>query len=168
MTQHLAHTIGIDPGLSGGLAVLDCEGALVGAWRLPLVERKSASGKVKRALDARALHEALAQWPGARVYLEAVSAAPGMGVTSAFSFGHGAGVLDAVLAIMGFDVTRVAPVVWKRALRVPTVKSEARAMAVKKWGPGVSPRASDDGMAEAALLAWYGHMIQRGPSHATA
>lgn len=164
MAQELVRTvgtIGIDPGLSGGLAVLDGNGALALACALPLIERKSASGKVKRTLDARALHETLAQWPGARVYLEAVSAAPGMGVTSAFSFGHGAGVLDAVLALAGFEVHRVAPATWKRALRVPTAKSEARAMAVRKFGEAVAPRKSDDGMAEAALLAWYGHMIQR-------
>jgi len=91
------HFIGIDPGVSGGIAVLAESGAVVETHKMPATER-----------DILDIFEAL-RVPygvvGARALLERVSASPQMGVVSAFTFGRGVGRLEMALtaARIAFD-----------------------------------------------------------------
>lgn len=152
--------IGIDPGLTGAVAVLVVSPSaepLLTVVDLPVVDR--SGGAVKRAVCVKSLIDLLAYLapPGARAALEHVHAAPGQGVAGVFSLGHSAGVCEAALAARGIPSTLVRPATWKAALCVPADKNGARerAAALLPFGARCWPRAKDHNRAEAALLAYY-------------
>lgn len=108
--------IGIDPGLSGGLAILAAEGAVVSAVPMP-----STDADVFAHLDASAgvdIFEPKAT--SARAILERVSASPQMGVTSAFTFGKGYGGLRMALTAAGIPFDEVTPQKWQKAMQCLT------------------------------------------------
>jgi crossover junction endodeoxyribonuclease RuvC len=146
-------TVGIDPGLTGAVALL--RGAeLVEVVDMPVVRPKGSKPRV----DAGELTRVLATWAPVEAVVERVGPAPGAGVSSMFRFGYGAGVIEGVLAGLGVKVVLVAPVVWKPAMRLGSDKDRARAEAQRLFPghAGQFVRVRDDGRAEAALLGLYG------------
>jgi crossover junction endodeoxyribonuclease RuvC len=120
---------GIDPGLSGAVALLDAEsGSVIDCLDMPVHELRRG-GKMKRELDAHSLAAALGRDRIGHAFVELVGAMPGQGVSSVFAFGKSFGVVIGVPAALGVPFTLVAPVVWKRALSVPAAKDGARARA---------------------------------------
>lgn len=97
--------IGIDPGVAGGIAVVDATGAVRLAVKMPETERE--------ILDV--LKE---PGPGytVRAVLERVRASPKMGVTGAFTFGRGYGALRMALTARGIPFDEVIPQRWQKAL----------------------------------------------------
>lgn len=121
--------------------------------------------KVKREVDHHSLQRILAKYGrGVTVaYVEAVSAMPGQGVTSMFSFGVTYGSLLQVVVSNDIVLEHVGPKVWRKALSVRKGKDGARMRAselmpkhAEQWS-----RVKDHGRAEAALIAYYG-AVQRG------
>jgi len=143
--------LGIDPGLSGAVAVM--EGAVVTVWDLPSF--KTAKG---RELDLTAIARDLdAYGPFAHAALERVSTRPNEGRAQAFRFGAAAGALQGIVAANFIPVSLPTPTQWKRALGVPAAKDGARQRATQLL-PGAAwqwSRAKDHDRAEAALLALY-------------
>lgn len=144
--------IGIDPGLKGGVAILD-EGELSDAWPLPVI-----AGIV----DAQTLHRRLAGLHGAIVTLEHAQAMPKQGVSSTFSYGVGFGLVRAALLIAGLRCELVRPTEWKRVVLSGTAKDKDAAVA---WCRRAFPhtdlilpgcRKPHDGIADAICLAEYG------------
>lgn len=94
--------IGIDPGASGGIALLDDEGAH--AWKMPDTER-----------DTQELFEQLAGPFGlAFAGIEKVHAMPGQGVTSMFNFGRNYGMLRGMLIANCIPFETVTPQKWQK------------------------------------------------------
>lgn len=102
--------LGIDPGVSGGLAIVDDEGVLLHTEPMPPTRRK--------------LRDAIALWSDTSVLditIELVASSPQMGVVSAFSFGKGVGGVLGVIAGMGLDDPQeVAPQRWQRIMAART------------------------------------------------
>ena len=149
---------GVDPGLSGAVALLDAaSGAVIDIFDMPTLAL-SRGGKNKRELDPHSLAGALGRDRIAHAFVELVGAMPGQGVSSVFSFGKSYGVVIGVLATLGVPMTFVAPQVWKRALQVPAAKDGARARASQLMPAAAAhwPLVKHDGRAEAALIATYG------------
>lgn len=152
--------LGIDPGLDGALAVVNSKTGIVTIVDMPTNEMLR-NGKRKREIDASYLAYLLGApevAPVKDVYVELVNASPQMGVTSAFTFGEGKGVLRGVLAAMGFSITYVTPQVWQRAMRVRKGKDASRARAAELFphSAGEFRRVKDHGRADAALIAAWG------------
>jgi len=145
--------IGIDPGASGAIAKL-INGKLAGVWDMPVLEVRG-----KRRTDANALASIVREISADHAYIEEVGAMPGQGVTSMFSFGRSAGIIEGVLAALLVPVTPVRPAQWKMALRVPAGKDGARARATQLLPEAAQhwQRKKDDGRAEAAMIALWGH-----------
>jgi crossover junction endodeoxyribonuclease RuvC len=149
---------GIDPGLSGAVALLDAEtGAVIDIFDAPTLAL-SRGGKAKRDIDVHALAGALDRDRIGHAFVEQVGAMPGQGVSGVFAFGKAYGITIGVLATLGAPMSFIAPQVWKRALQVPAAKDGARARAsmlipaaAHHW-----PLVKHDGRAEAALIATYG------------
>jgi crossover junction endodeoxyribonuclease RuvC len=146
--------IGIDPGLSGGIAVIE-NGRIVETHRIPVVKFGG-----KKVMDSRGLREILIERDYAsRVVIEKVHAMPGQGVTSMFTFGFGAGVIEGVLAGITMPFEYVTPQKWQSILngidstlkkkrstvycngRFPTIgkltDGEADAVCMALWAGGV-------------------------------
>ena len=147
-------TLGADPGLTGGLGIVE-DGRLRCAVRLPVMETRRG-----KTLDA----VMLAQWLDARpavdvVVIERAQAMPKQGSSSGFNYGRGYGALEAVLRLTYPEARMewVAPSAWKRALGLNADKSRSLSEATLRFGETARreywPRKSDDGVAEASLLA---------------
>lgn len=146
--------LGIDPGLSGGLAILDEHGGVVDAADIPL----TGVGP-KRRVDARALQRWIADHKPRHAFVERAQAMPRQGVSSSFNYGRGVGYLEATVACCGIPLTIVEPSMWKKhfGLKGPD-KEQARQRAIQLHPDAAElfARKKDHGRAEAALIAAYG------------
>ena len=149
--------IGIDPGLSGAIAVLTDDSLQIHDMPVMTVDR---NGKAKRQVSANELAELLNLYAGkdCHVYVERVSAMAGQGVTSVFSFGRSFGMIEGILAALKMPVTFVAPATWVKGVARGPGKdaSRARAMELFKGCEHLFARVKDDGRADAALIAHWG------------
>lgn len=152
---------GIDPGLTGAIAFIKNEG--VGPDDLHVFPMPVLKINSKNTLDdyefARMVDEYAKETEHA--FLEKVGAMPKQGVTSSFNFGTSYGIARGLIAANFIPRTLVAPVLWKKGLRVQADKDAARARASelmpahsRKW-----KMKKQDGLAEAALIALYGARV---------
>lgn len=146
--------VGIDPGLSGGLALLGPDGNLLEALRMPVL-KLSGKGEINLATVAATLR----RWQPGHIWIEQQQSMRGQGVASSFRTGQNYGCLLGFVAGINIPYSIVRPNIWKRAMSVPADKTAAIAIATRQF-PAASAcwsRSADDGVAEAALIALYGH-----------
>src|SRR5580692_2902394 len=105
-------TLGIDPGQSGALALLDGNGEIELLADLPIIRDKSLAWVDGIELQSTLLN-AIRGSP-CRAAVERVSAMPRQGVASSFSFGVGFGSVLGVLQALHLPIELVTPVAWKR------------------------------------------------------
>lgn len=151
------YVIGIDPGFTGALAVLDATaGTLVSVVDMPVQMNK----KGKQELNLHRLFELLTPPADTQVtaVLEFVAARPGQGAPATFRFGQGYGAIEMALAGHKIPVQYVTPAKWKRHFALSKDKGVSRGFATQRfpdWAPEFA-RVKDDGRAEATLIALYG------------
>jgi len=148
--------LGIDPGLSGAMALLTAGGDL-DVWDMPTLQI-DRNGKQKRELDLACLVTSIRDAGATECWFEKVGAMPGQGVSSMFAFGRAVGQVEAAIAACGIPISYVTPQAWKRQLSVPTGKDAARLRASQLM-PAYATEwrlVKHDGRAEAALIALYG------------
>ena len=149
--------IGIDPGLSGAVAVLALDGTLKALYDTPTLTLRTSRG-TPQEYDIHGLVGLLAPYAGPQthVIIEEAQVMPAQGTRSMFTIGLGMGVWLGVLDTYGLAHTRVRPGVWKRALGLTSDKEQARLRAMQ-----LSPAADlrlrkHHGRAEALPLAhWW-------------
>ena len=168
--------LGIDPGVTGAWAAVrsapdtsPLAPALLTVQDLPTYQ----DGKHRR-LDAPALIDQLSAFSSplnpdtlagdgppviCHVAVELLVAPPGVASTTAFSMGWTSATVDCALILSGLAAVsdKVAPVVWKRAMRVTADKASSLTRANEIFGPDVSaqwwPLKKHHNRAEAALIA---------------
>lgn len=151
--------IGIDPGASGCLAVINGYGDIISALHMPTTK----AGKSSR-VNAQAIAAWLVEFDAARMcFIERVGAMPKQGLSSTFSFGHSAGIVEGVVAALMIPITLVQPGVWKRALGFAGQDKDAtRARAVQLY-PGVRDfdlKGKGQALADAVFIARHGAGIR--------
>lgn len=141
--------LGIDPGLSGGIAVLCEDGSLCDKWKMP-----------QTPIDVYEVFQSVALLGPVRAMLERVSASPQMGVVSAFTFGAGYGALQMALAATKIPYDLVTPVKWQTALgcRTQGDKNVSKRRAQQLF-PSIQ---ITHAVADALLLAEYARRVDRG------
>ena len=148
------YRIGIDPGCSGAIVVMDRRWNLIEWDLMPVIK----VGKASR-VNAAALAEMLRDFDDGEAYVEQVGAMPGQGVSSMFSFGHAAGVVAGVLGAMLIPVTLVTPQAWKkRSALIGKDKDAARTRAIQLWPAwrDLDFKGKGQALADAALIARFG------------
>lgn len=121
--------VAIDPGLTGAVVFLDASGSIIGHMPMPTYK----IGKSSRVNPA-ALSDAIRSLQPSHAYIEKVGAMPGQGVSSMFSFGHSAGVVDGIVAGLGIPMTHITPQAWKKhSGLVGTEKDAARSRAIQLY-----------------------------------
>jgi len=146
----------IDPGLSGAIAVF-IDDVLIDVVDMPTHEL-TRNGKAKRQVAAADLAGIFTQHDPRHVIVEKVSAMPGQGVTSMFSFGRSLGVIEGIVAAYDIPVTYVTPGVWTKSIGRGLGKDASRARACELYPSHQKSfsRVKDDGRADAVLIgAWY-------------
>ena len=96
--------LGIDPGLSGGLAVVGQD--IVECYKMPATEKDVFS----------AIRELLGRTKIRKAYIEKVHSMPRQGVSSTFTFGTNYGGLRMALIALEIPFEAVAPGVWQRTM----------------------------------------------------
>lgn len=147
--------LGIDPGLDGGIAIVDTGRRILALHAMPSSSR-IVSRTRRRFYDthefAKLLRELKSEFKLTCAAVERVSASPQMGVTSAFSFGHGYGIIHGALEALDIKVIPVEPTVWKRKMATGADKKVSVERAVSLFGRNEKMK---EGQAEAALIAWH-------------
>ena len=149
--------IGIDPGCSGALAVFADDGVILDYLNMPTVKVGTKS-RVNGAAVAAFLREAMLL-DSCHAYLEQVGAMPGQGVSSMFTFGHAAGVVEGILQGLGIPYTLVTPQAWKkRAGLIGQDKDAARSRAIQLYPDlrVLDLKGKGQAVADAILIARYG------------
>lgn len=145
--------IGIDPGSSGALVVL--EDAKPVAWlNMPLIKIGTNT-----RVNAAHIADFLAPHKGAPVFIELVHIMPKQGAGSAFTFGHAAGVVQGLVQGAGHPLTMVTPQKWKKSAGlIGTEKDVARSTAILLWPEWreLDTKVKGGALADAALIARYG------------
>lgn len=142
--------LAIDPGINGGLALLSDNGLLVES--MPTL---SVNGKSR--IDLASFQALMVSWLPKEAVIETQQSMPNQGVSSSFRTGFNYGALIGVLHGWIIPVTEVRAAVWKKALCVPADKDAARHRAAQLFPDHSASFAkkSSDGLAEAALIAYY-------------
>lgn len=148
--------IGIDPGVTGALALLGPDHELLDVCDMPTM---NLTGK-RQQVNAAALDKLLAIWrgDGIHAYLEQVSARPGQGVSSMFGFGTSYGIVQGVLGALQIPMSLVTPQSWKKRAGIPpkSHKDRARTVAQQLYPQASLDRKKDIGRADAILIARFG------------
>lgn len=136
--------LGIDPGATGAIAMVT---PMVEVWDMPATPHDLAA--LMKTFDPATT----------RVYLERVHSMPNQGVASTFRFGVGFGVIQGVLAALGFAYILVEPSKWKPAMGLRGAgKAASRAKAQQLYPTADLRRVKDHGRAEALLIARFGQV----------
>lgn len=154
--------IGIDPGLTGAVAVLADDGTLVALHDTPTLILRVARG-TRQEYDLPGMVALLQPYAGAGTHaiLEESQAMPRQGVRSMFTIGLGFGVWLGLLTALHIPYTRVRPADWKRALGLLGKDKEVARLRAQQLFPSADLRLKQHhGRAEALLLAWYGQRAQ--------
>lgn len=157
----MKYRIGVDPGLSGCVVVMDGE-QYVDHLQMPVI-KTGKSGRV----DARAVVEWLAD-TGAKpdqseVFIELVGAMPGDAGSTMFVFGRGVGAIEAVFMGLGYPVELVAPASWKRRAGILKAEKDASRSACVMKFPTVKDlrlKAKGQALGDAILIALHGKKPQ--------
>lgn len=146
--------LGIDPGLSGGLASIDTVLNRLQTWPMPVI--KNGTKKVLNTAE-------LSLWfndhfEADAVVIERVHAMPGQGVTSMFNFGYGCGLLEGMATGFSLPVEFVTPQAWQKEFfnGIPQSLGKKRSILFfqQRW-PSFGQRVTD-GEADAACIALWG------------
>lgn len=168
--------IGIDPGLSGGFAVIGNP-----SYQRPNVKPMpiitSTKGKrTTKLLDLPVIVGWMRAWIhdyNVMVFIEKVHAMPKQGVSSTFKFGQGYGQLQGICAALSVGYSLVTPQAWTKKILAgydTTGKNKPSVEYVKAKYPMLSLLATErskkphDGMADAICIAEYGWRLEGGQS----
>ena len=160
-----AFALGIDPGLSGALALLHVQSKTIDSiFDMPVTDG-SGSGLRCRVDPAKltAIVDMCKVRGSVHAAVELVSSMPRQ--AGAFNFGVSAGVVHGVLGALGVPMSLVSPGQWKPTMGLRRIngetqadnKTRARELASRLWPEhsGDFKRVKDDGRAEAALIGRF-------------
>ena len=106
--------LGIDPGLSGAIAILE-DKKVVGIFEMPVMaEGKKNKRQLNSAQLVNIIKENIGNNDETAVVVEQVNAMPGQGVTSMFNFGQTFGAIKGVCAALELPIFFVRPSKWKK------------------------------------------------------
>ena len=150
--------IGIDPGLSGAIAVLE-DIKVISLFEMPVM----AEGKKnKRQLNSAQLVNLIKEKTNGdeeiAVIVEQVNAMPGQGVTSMFNFGQTFGAIKGVCAALGLPIFFVRPSKWKKHFELINSSKDASRTKVIEMYPSFSKQLAkkkDVNKSDAILIARF-------------
>ena len=149
---------GIDPGLSGAIAILEKKKVL-SLFDMPVM----AEGKKnKKQLNSAQLVDIIKENSSVDdeivVVVEQVNAMPGQGVTSMFNFGQTFGAIKGVCAALNLPIFFVRPSKWKKYFELINSSKDSSRTKVIEMYPSLSSQLAkkkDVNKSDAILIARY-------------
>ena len=126
--------IGIDPGLSGAIAVLD-NNKVLKIYDMPVMaEGKKNKRQLNSAQLVNIIKENIEKHEEINVVVEQVNAMPGQGVTSMFNFGQTFGAIKGVCAALNLPIFFIRPSKWKKYFElINSSKDSSRTKAIEMY-----------------------------------
>ena len=150
--------IGIDPGLSGALAILK-DSKVLKIFDMPVMsEGKKNKKQLNSAQLVSILKENMIEIDNTAVVVEQVNAMPGQGVTSMFNFGQTFGAIKGVCAALGLPIFFVRPSKWKKYFELINSSKDSSRTKVIEMYPSLSnelSRKKDVNKSDAILIARF-------------
>ena len=147
--------IGIDPGLSGAIAILE-DNKVLSIFDMPVMaEGKKNKRQLNSAQLVDIIKENIKINDDIAVVVEQVNAMPGQGVTSMFNFGQTFGAIKGVCAALELPIFFVRPSKWKKYFElINSSKDSSRTKAIEMY-PSIANQLSkkkDVNKSDACLL----------------
>ena len=126
--------IGIDPGLSGGIAILK-HNKVLNIFDMPVMpEGKKNKRQLNSAQLVTLIKGNIKSNEEIIVIVEQVNAMPGQGVTSMFNFGQTFGAIKGVCAALELPIFFVRPSKWKKHFElINSSKDASRTKAIEMY-----------------------------------
>lgn len=161
----MARILGVDPGLSGAIVLLDTVFMSLRTFDMP-VAKAGANGRSVLMDGLLARHvEALGDIDFA--IIEDVHSMPTDGSSSAFKFGTAFGVARGIIAAKNIPTVFIQPAKWKNIMGLSGKDKDASRQKAVELFPreaNLFARKKDHGRADAALLAYVAYTKDMGPS----
>ena len=150
--------IGIDPGLSGAIAILE-NNKVLEIFEMPVMsEGKKNKRQLNSAQLVKLLQNNISKNEEISVVVEQVNAMPGQGVTSMFNFGQTFGAIKGICAALELPIFFVRPSKWKKHFElINSSKDASRTKAIEMY-PSLSQELSkkkDVNKSDAILIARF-------------
>ena len=150
--------IGIDPGLSGAIAILE-NNKVLNLFDMPVMsEGKKNKRQLNSALLTKLIKDSITNNEEVTVVVEQVNAMPGQGVTSMFNFGQTFGAIKGICAALELPIFFVRPSKWKKHFElINSSKDSSRTKAIEMY-PLLSSELSkkkDVNKSDAILIARF-------------
>ena len=150
--------IGIDPGLSGAIAVLE-DNKVLGIYDMPVMaEGKKSKRQLNSAQLVSIIKQNVSNNDELAIVVEQVNAMPGQGVTSMFNFGQTFGAIKGVCAALELPIFFVRPTKWKKYFELLNSSKDASRTKVIEMYPSLSNQLSkkkDVNKSDAILIARF-------------
>ena len=150
--------IGIDPGLSGGIAILE-DKKVWGLYDMPVMaEGKKNKRQLNSAELVNIIKNNIKVNEEIAVIVEQVNAMPGQGVTSMFNFGQTFGAIKGVCAALNLPIFFVRPSKWKKHYELINSSKDSSRTKVIEMYPSLSSQLSkkkDVNKSDAILIARF-------------
>ena len=150
--------IGIDPGLSGAIAVLE-DKKVLGIYEMPVMaEGKKNKRQLNSAQLVNIIKNNIIESEEIAVVVEQVNAMPGQGVTSMFNFGQTFGAIKGVCAALELPIFFVRPSKWKKYFDLINSSKDSSRTKVIEMYPSLSSQLTkkkDVNKSDAILIARF-------------
>ena len=150
--------IGIDPGLSGAVAVMQ-DKKVINIYDIPVMaEGKKNKRQLNSSQLVNIIKENIHEDEETIVVVEQVNAMPGQGVTSMFNFGQTFGAIKGVCAALKLPIFFVRPSKWKKHFELINSSKDASRTKVIEMYPTLSGQLAkkrDVNKSDAILIAKF-------------
>ena len=150
--------VGIDPGLSGAIAILE-NNKVVKLFDMPVMaEGKKNKKQLNSAQLVNIIKDNIGSAEHIAVVVEQVNAMPGQGVTSMFNFGQTFGAIKGVCAALKLPIFFVRPSKWKKYFELINSSKDSSRTKVIEMYPSLSNQLSkkkDVNKSDAILIARF-------------
>ena len=143
--------IGIDPGISGAISILENKKVLEVYDTPTMIDGKKNKRQINSAQVSQIIKERLNSQKEVVVVVEQV-------VTSMFNFGQSFGVIKGICAALNLPIYFVRPTKWKKHFNLIKTNKDASRTKVIEVYPEISGklhRKKDSNRADAILIALY-------------
>lgn len=155
--------LGIDPGQTGGVALINSNGLFVKGMRMPMMAYKKRKMVATNKLTTfcggvRSIARYIDD-----IVIEVPNSMPRQGLQSTYNFGRHCGAVEGWAHSVSADVNYATPSQWKTKMGLTSNKRDSMAMAKSCFGEELLwDVLANDGIAESGLLAlWFQRYIQR-------
>lgn len=138
--------MGVDPGVTGGVAVMD-DAKIIAVAPMPVLAKQVVVDEVVKVL--------VEHQPDI-VVVERLSARP-RGSLASWSLAWNTSAIEAIASTLSYPLVRILPSEWKRIVGIPPKSDKGASRLLAKqlfpdWADSFK-RVKDDGQAEACLIA---------------